>query len=1017
MGIITKKITAFLMLVCFASFWIEPYKVEAAEIQYDKLDEYVDKEGLQKVYNELFDENLTKQDVKIVSKSEAENHPVAMVKLENGKVAYYVDGEPYYPLAVETGWWDTRVDDNGQMSSNPANVGDNFKEITDDEWNSYFSDMHNIGFNTVQLMTYWRDWEPVQGEYDFTFLNHVTDLAAANGLKTELIIFFHSQTDNIPREMDNFWGYHFDEHNIDGHDYALSMQWGNNFTSAADIRADRDQYGGSHAGIENFLEYWHPVVFEGIINALEALGRNFVSSSNVIGYQIGNEEGFNFYVDGGNDKNPYYKELKKMYEADPKNNGKDTNKFRAETVNNLWKCFNNALHKGDPYKPTTTNIQSGNTEKNNIKDTQYSNDGTTMDFYKSVDMIGSMFYGGAASIYSNLDSVYNTYKNGETDNTYATGFPILFPTEISGTMNDGSVAKQITAQTIARGGQGIGLYCYGELYNNFELNGTKYPKPVLGTIKTMLDVLENNKEIIHSGLPVTADMTTNIFMKIKEISNGQQNQGNPTLSVLEGINGEALSVLHFYGNANSGYGSAGSIERTVTVTFSAKEAGHYKVLLNKTDGSVDVKVVNVESANGEVEFTVDTTGLDVVYITAEKTDETEVIEPTLESIEIYGTPTKTKYKLYEDFNSTGVKIRAKYSNGTVKMLTDKDEVKFTGFDSEKVGEQTIKVEYEGKQATYKIIVEESDYYTNMREFGSNQVELLFDGKVNGGNSGSFKAEEDDLKKMAAGDAWIQYNFSEEVELSGINMWTNFGNDQGIKKFKVAIPDEKGNWTFIKDENGQEDKEFNLNWTTSKEECEKQGVEFEAVNTDKVRIYVLDAGHTWETGGIYKFAMREIEFNAKSIELTGIEVTKMPTKTVYEIGDTLDLSGMEVTAKYSNSTEKVIIEGYEVSGFNSDVIGEQIITVTYEEKSAEFKVIVKAVEENQDKPTIDSKPSDTNKPLGGNNGNSENNVINGNNNNNNNSSLPITGVTSAMAVGLLGTITSLVGVFMIKERRK
>lgn len=163
-------------------------------------------------------------------------------------------------------------------------------------------------------------------------------------------------------------------------------------------------------------------------------------------------------------------------------------------------------------------------------------------------------------------------------------------------------------------------------------------------------------------------------------------------------------------------------------------------------------------------------------------------------------------------------------------------------------------------------------------------------------------------------------------------------------------------------------------------------------------------------------MREIEFNAKSIELTGIEVTKMPTKTVYEIGDTLDLSGMEVTAKYSNSTEKVIIEGYEVSGFNSDVIGEHIITVTYEEKSAEFKVIVKAVEENQDKPTIDSKPSDTNKPLGGNNGNSENNVINGNNNNNN-SSLPITGVTSAMAVGLLGTITSLVGVFMIKERRK
>ncbi|MGX4599436.1 beta-galactosidase [Faecalimicrobium sp. JNUCC 81] len=613
-----RKIISFFMLVCLSVFMVGPYKAQAAGLPYDKLDKYVDKEGLKKVYDTIFNENLIKQDVKIVPEDEAKDHPVAMVKLENGKVAYYVNGEPYYPLAIETGWWDTRVDDNGQMSPNPADVGDNFKEVTDDEWNLYFSDMKNIGFNTVQLMTYWRDWEPVQGQYDFTFLNHVTDLAAKNGLKTELVIFFHSQTDNIPREMDNFWGYNFDKHNIDGRDYALSMQWGNNFTSSADIRADRDEHGGNHAGIENFLAYWHPTVFEGITNALEALGKNFVNSPNIVGYQIGNEEGFNFYVDSGDDKNPYYKELKKMYKVDPKNAGKDDNKFRAETINNLWKCFSNSLHKGDPYKPTTTNTQSGYTEQNNIRDDRYSNDGTTMDFYKSVDMIGSMFYGNASSLYKNLDTVYNTYKNGDTENTYATGFPILFPTEISATMNDGSVTKQITAQTIARGGQGIGLYCYGELYNNFEANGTKYPKSVLGTVETMLKVLKDNKELIHSGLPVTKDMTTNIFMEIKEISNGQGNQGQPTLDVLEGVDARALGVLHFPGNSNSGNGSAGSTKRTVTVTLSAKESGNYKVTLGKTDGTVDVKIVNVKNKKGEAAFTVDTTGLDVVYITAER---------------------------------------------------------------------------------------------------------------------------------------------------------------------------------------------------------------------------------------------------------------------------------------------------------------------------------------------------------------------------------------------------------------
>lgn len=858
MGMKTRKVISFLMLVFLTVFLVEPHKVKAAELPYDKLDSYVDKEGLKKVYDTIFDENLVKEDVKTVPKSEALNHPVAMVKLENGKVAYYVNGKPYYPLAIETGWWDTRVDDNGQMSSNPSNVGDNFKEITDDEWNSYFSDMSNIGFNTVQLMTYWRDWEPVKGQYDFTFLNHVTDLAAQNGLKTELILFFHSQTDNIPREMDNFWGYHFDEHNIDGRNYAFSMQWGNTLTSAADIRAYRDNNNYS-AGIESFLEYWHPTVFEGITNALEALGKNFVNSPNIIGYQIGNEEGFNFYVDNGDDKNPYYKELKKLYKADPKNSGKDDNKFRAETINNLWKCFSNALHKGDPYKPTTTNIQSGHTEKANIRDTQYSNDGTTMDFYKSVDMIGSMFYGESWKIYNNLDKVYNTYKTEELKDTYATGFPILFPTEISATMNDGSVAKQITAQTIARGGQGIGLYCYGELYNNFEVNGTKYPKPVLSTVETMLQVLKDNEDIIHSGIPVTAEMTSNIFMKIKEISNGQGNQGKPTLSVLEGKDGRALGVLHFYGNANNGNGSAGSTNRTVTVNLSAKESGHYKVTLGKTDGTVDVKIVNVQNANGEADFTINTTGLDVVYITAEKTNEIEVVEPTLESIEVYGKPTKTVYKLYESFDSTGIKVRAKYSNGSVKIVTVQDGIVFTGFNSEKAGEQTITIEYEGKQATYKVTVEELDYYTNMREFGANQVELLFDGKGKEGNSGTFKAEAADIEKMVAGESWIQYNFGQDVELSGIDMWTNYGNGQGIKKFKVAIPDSNGNWIFIKDDSVQSDKEFTLKWTTSKEECEKQGVQFASVNTDKVRIYILDVGHTWETGGIYKFAMREIEF--------------------------------------------------------------------------------------------------------------------------------------------------------------
>lgn len=934
----TRKIISFFMFLCFSIALIEPFKVQAATIPYAELK--IDKDGLKKVYDTLFNESLVKENVKTISKDEAKNHPVAMVKLENGKVAYYVDGKPYYPLAVETGWWDTRVDNNGKMSYNdPSDVGDDFKDITDEEWNSYFSDMNNMGFNTVQLMTYWRDWEPVQGQYDFTFLNHVTDLAAQNGLKTELILFFHSQTDNIPRVMDKFWGYDMDNQEINGKEYSLSMQWGNSLTSAEDIRDYRDRY--NQAGIENFIEYWHPEVFKGVTNALEALGRNFKDSSNIIGYQIGNEEGFNFYVDGGDDKNPYYKEIKKMYESDENNAGKNTDTFRADLINNLWKAFSNALHKGDPYKPTTTNIQSGHTEKQGIMYGDFSNDGTTIDFYKSVDMIGSMFYGSAASLYPNLDKVYNTYKTEGIENTYATGFPILFPTEISGTMNDGSVAKQITAQTIARGGQGIGIYCYGEFYDNFEKNGMKYPKPVLGTIETMLQILKDNMDIIHSGVPVTKDLTNNIFMEMKSNENIQ---GKPTLNVLEGIDGKGLGVLHFPGNSNAGNSSPANTNRTITMALSAKEPGNYKVNIAKTDGTVDVKIVNVQEATGEAEFTIDTTGLDVSYITAEKTDETEIGEGTLESIEIYGKITKIEYTLNEEFDPTTIKIRAKYSNGLVKLLNGENEIQFAGFDSEIVGEKTVTAQYQGKEVSFKVFVKESDYYTNMREVASSQLELLFDGAIDNGDSGNFKAEATDLEKMRSGDAFIEYNFKEKVQLSGIDMWTNYGADQGIKKFKVTTLNENGEWVFVKDEDGVLDKEFTLNWTTKVETCEKLGVTFNPVTTSKVRIYVTDVGNTWGS----KFAMREIKFTKTkpNVVLEGIEV-KAPNKTEYFIGEELNTQGMKVIAKYSDGTSEVLdLENINISGFTSDVVGEKEITVSYTEKEiikkATFKINVKEI---------------------------------------------------------------------------
>lgn len=72
-----------------------------------------------------------------------------------------------------------------------------------------------------------------------------------------------------------------------------------------------------------------------------------------------------------------------------------------------------------------------------------------------------------------------------------------------------------------------------------------------------------------------------------------------------------------------------------------------------------------------------------------------------------------------------------------------------------------------------------------------------------------------------------------------------------------------------------------------------------------------------------------------VVLDSISIDKKPTKTEYAIGENLDLTGLAVTAHYSDGTTKALkTEDYTVSGFNSSVLGEQTIVVGYAENGVE-----------------------------------------------------------------------------------
>ena len=72
-------------------------------------------------------------------------------------------------------------------------------------------------------------------------------------------------------------------------------------------------------------------------------------------------------------------------------------------------------------------------------------------------------------------------------------------------------------------------------------------------------------------------------------------------------------------------------------------------------------------------------------------------------------------------------------------------------------------------------------------------------------------------------------------------------------------------------------------------------------------------------------------------LTGIEVTKMPDKTAYDVGDSFDSSGMTVTAVYDDGTTEEVT-GYTVSPEKMEE-DTRAVTVTYNGFTAEVPVTV------------------------------------------------------------------------------
>ena len=259
--------------------------------------------------------------------------------------------------------------------------------------------------------------------------------------------------------------------------------------------------------------------------------------------------------------------------------------------------------------------------------------------------------------------------------------------------------------------------------------------------------------------------------------------------------------------------------------------------------------------------------------------------PELESIEITTPPSKTSYYVGENFDKTGMVVKAKYSDETLKEITDYTIKNGTNLVE---NQSSITIEYQGKTITQEIEVkakepEKAITSINVKakptktEYIQNKEELDLTG-------GIIEAIYNDGSKTN-----VPMN-SSDVIVSGFN-------NKVLGKNTITVEYEKKTAQF--------DIEI-------KAEEQKPSVE-KTITAISIKT---------------KPAKTEYIQNKEQLDLTG--------------------GSIEVTYSDGSKTEiSMLSNDVTISGFDNKVLGKNTITITYKEKTAQFNIEIKEEKKDDD----------------------------------------------------------------------
>ena len=314
------------------------------------------------------------------------------------------------------------------------------------------------------------------------------------------------------------------------------------------------------------------------------------------------------------------------------------------------------------------------------------------------------------------------------------------------------------------------------------------------------------------------------------------------------------------------------------------------------------------------------------------TFEIKIIAYRLVGITVEKAPYKTTYIKDDVFNGAGLKVVADYNDGSTTVLQPY-QYELTGY-SNKVGVQTITVTYYGFSDTFEIEVVEKqlanieitelpdvlDYIQGQEldmtgavitaTYNNGTTEVITDYNISGFTG------EIGINNVVIASGGVSATFVVTIrekiviKIDITSLPTKYGYNAGETLDTTGLVVK----AFYNDDSEQEITDYSL-------------VGFSTIPGTHV-ITVSYAGFTDSF---------EIFMNEKF--LSDFQITTMPAKLTYYLGENLDLSDMVATAYYNNG-ENYAVTDYEVSGFDSQTPGTKVVTIAYGDISRDFAVTVK-----------------------------------------------------------------------------